>query len=153
MKQRSKMMKSKKGIMVFIAALFVFGGVLFLANTNATADAYDHYFSGRVYYNGAPVSGAKVYLVGYFQCLNDPPWQFHWTVKKTLTTDVNGYFSGNIRQEEEFKLATLKAKYAGASSYTASISSPKYNNSNIILYINNPPPDEEDPCGPGPNCN
>lgn len=145
------MMKSKKSMTVFIAALFVFCSVLLLTSTAATAN--DYYFSGRVYYNGALVSGAKVYLVGYFQCLNDPPWQFHWTVKKTLTTDVNGYFSGNIRQEEEFKLATLKAKYAGASSYTASISSPKYNNSNIILYINNPPPDEEDPCGPGPNCN
>jgi len=147
-------MKSKKGILLFIAALFVFCGALFLTSTVATADAYDHYFSGWVYYNGTPVSGAKVYVTGYFQCFNDPPWRQYWTVKMTLTTTANGYFNGNMRQGGDFTSAVLRAKYSSLSSYGVTIGYPKHNNSNIIFYINNPPPDdEEDPCGSGPNCN
>jgi hypothetical protein len=153
MKQRRKMMKSRKRMMILITALFVFCGALFLTSTVSMAGPYDYAFSGRVYYDGDPAPGAKVYLTGYFECWNDPPNKVHWTVKKTFTANANGYFSGVLTQEKDFTKATLTAKYFGYSSYTVTIQSPSHNNTNIIFYINPPDVPDDPPCPGYPmNC-
>ncbi|RPI71132.1 MAG: hypothetical protein EHM45_24000 [Desulfobacteraceae bacterium] len=139
----------KKGMMVFLGALFVFCGV----SLGGGETYHDYAFSGRVYFNGAPAGGAKVYFTGYFECMNEIPGHQHWTVSKTFTANANGYFSGTIRQWGDFTNATLKAKYSGVWSHTIVVDSPAYNNPNIAIPISYNPPDEGDPCGNYPNCN